>query len=214
MLSQVAFQQIQDNYWYGTYGPFKVIVDKSNGYINATKLCSAGGKHYHDWIRNKTAKSLVETLSMLLDGKLALGNIHGDSSLTCAPMLSYCDPEISGSVCKSITTPNYTDVDRLIAGTYCHPLLVPHIACWVSPAFALMVAEIVNSFIVEDYKVRLYESEQSAMQLLQSLQDAQDATSTTQLALEAARDENTHLRQEVNVNMDMVHVKQETVGLL
>ena len=30
-------------------------------------------------------------------------------------------------------------MDRLISGTYYHPNLIPHIAYWVSPSFALWV---------------------------------------------------------------------------
>jgi hypothetical protein len=39
-----------------------------------------------------------------------------------------------------------------IRGTYAHPDLVPHIACWVSPDFAVKVSKIVNAHIVRKYK--------------------------------------------------------------
>ncbi len=32
----------------------------------------------------------------------------------------------------------------IIRGTYVHPLLIPHIASWISPEFAIKVSEIVN----------------------------------------------------------------------
>jgi hypothetical protein len=40
----------------------------------------------------------------------------------------------------------------LITGTYVHPHLAPHIASWVSPEFAVKVSQIVNNYIVRDYK--------------------------------------------------------------
>src|SRR5271156_1538560 len=57
MLSDIAFEQITGNYWYAAYGPFRVVMMKDTGYINATKLCSSGGKEYREWARLKAVKS-------------------------------------------------------------------------------------------------------------------------------------------------------------
>src|SRR5438477_8486842 len=62
MLGEVAFEQIQDNYWYGAYGPFRVVMMKDTGYINATKMCSSGGKNFWDWSRLKGSTELINTL--------------------------------------------------------------------------------------------------------------------------------------------------------
>jgi hypothetical protein len=43
-------------------------------------------------------------------------------------------------------------VENSLKGTYVHPHLAPHIASWVSPEFAVKVSQIVNSYIVRDYK--------------------------------------------------------------
>ena len=67
--------------------------------------------------------------------------------------------------CKLILNDSKTDVDRIISGTYCHPLLIPHIACWVSPIFALQVSKIVNYYREEEWRLKLQASEQSAAQL-------------------------------------------------
>ena len=66
MLSEIAFEQIEDNYWYAAYGPFRVIMMKDTGYINATKLCSSGGKDYNLWARNNAGKVLVDAVSKKL----------------------------------------------------------------------------------------------------------------------------------------------------
>jgi KilA-N domain len=57
MTSELAFQHIKGNYWYAAYGEFKVIMDKTNGYINATKMCTSGGKELCDWIKTSPVKS-------------------------------------------------------------------------------------------------------------------------------------------------------------
>ena len=69
MLSQVTFEQIKDNFWYGLYGEFRVIIDKSDGYVNATKLCSSGGKQFYQWTRNEASQRLKKALEgdMVLD---------------------------------------------------------------------------------------------------------------------------------------------------
>jgi len=49
-MSDICYEQIRDNYWYGQYSKFKVVINKSNGYINATKLCIDGGKQFKKWL--------------------------------------------------------------------------------------------------------------------------------------------------------------------
>src|ERR1700722_2375837 len=62
MLSELGFQPIRDSFYYGYYGQFRVVIDKQNGYINATKLCSDGGKNFFHWKETKVSKELIETL--------------------------------------------------------------------------------------------------------------------------------------------------------
>ncbi len=51
-------------------------------------------------------------------------------------------------------------------GTYVHHLLIPHIASWISPEFAVKVSCIVNKYITnqmknkfEDIEIKLLEKE-------------------------------------------------------
>src|SRR6266699_3296570 len=81
MLSELAFEQIDGNYWHAAYGPFRVIMMKDTGYINATKMCGSGGKEYRDWSKNKTSQELIQAL----EKKFTLENTQGsseDSNLT------------------------------------------------------------------------------------------------------------------------------------
>src|SRR3981189_134123 len=89
MLSELVFEQIEGNFWYAAYGPFRVVMMKDTGYINATKLCSSGGKVYGDWIKNKSSRELIQAL----ETQLALENTQ-DSVQT-----SNCRiPQLQGSL--------------------------------------------------------------------------------------------------------------------
>ena len=62
MLSQICLRQIKDNYYFGYYGNFGVVIDKNNGFVNATKLCNDGGKKFFYWKETKMSKDLVGSL--------------------------------------------------------------------------------------------------------------------------------------------------------
>src|SRR3977135_3031660 len=62
-IGDICYEQIKGNYWYANYHGFKVVMDKSNGYINATKLCIDGGKTFNHWLENKRSK---ETMNFFL----------------------------------------------------------------------------------------------------------------------------------------------------
>ena len=126
---------------------------KDTGYINATKMCSSGGKEYRDWSKNKSSKELIDAL----ENKLALENTHGSSENSDLTLLNGNVRIITlpSPPCKFIQTCNETEMDRVKSGTYCHPLLIPHIACWVSPEFALLVSEVVHGYITQEYKAHL-----------------------------------------------------------
>ncbi len=73
---------------------------KSDGYINATQLCKAGGKKFYDWSILETTKTLINTLSfkagipaLNLINKTAGGNhsgtwIHPDLAIQLAQWIS------------------------------------------------------------------------------------------------------------------------------
>src|SRR3981189_660873 len=70
MISELIFEQIEGNFWYAAYEKFRVVMMKDTGYINASKLCSSGGKEYRDWVKNKSSKELIQAL----ETQLALEN--------------------------------------------------------------------------------------------------------------------------------------------
>jgi hypothetical protein len=171
MVSEVAFEQISGVYWYGAYGPFRVVMDKSNGYVNATKMCVAGGKDYYDWSRLKSTHLLIATLQKVL----ALENIRpglenyentlgdptpgnpGDGSIQCFKVV------LGGTEAE----------DWIIRGTYIHPDLVPSLAGWVSPEFQIKANRVVNAYITNQYRVKVAEYEAKQVNMREDLARSQ-----------------------------------------
>ena len=56
---QIAYEQIDDKYWYGRYGPFKVVIHSPSGYINASKLCTECDQRLHDWKQTNCSQQLI-----------------------------------------------------------------------------------------------------------------------------------------------------------
>jgi len=133
-LHEIAFEQILGNYYWGKYGDFKVIVDTETGYINATHLCglaqnkNGNPKEVRMWVRLDTTKALIRELS---------SSVH---------------------MCTDELLRVFSGGKRVeIRGTYVHPKLVPHIASWASPTFAILVSDIVNAHMVREYKESIRE---------------------------------------------------------
>lgn len=56
-MPSVIFSSINDDYYWGNYGDFKILIMKDNGYINATKMCQLSeGKEFSEWKRNQTSQ--------------------------------------------------------------------------------------------------------------------------------------------------------------
>src|SRR3981189_1637751 len=135
-LADIAYEQIVGKFWHGRYGQFRVVMMKDCGFINATKLCSDGGKDLKHWFENQRNKDLLQCLATKLGEDGDIESIF---------------------VRKIVRTAQQTDAEKTVSGTYYNPLIIPHIACWISPDFAIIVSDIVNDFIVGEYKKCLEE---------------------------------------------------------
>jgi len=91
-----------------------------NGFMNANKICKEAGKDFFNWKKNTQSKELIEALS------LSTGIQKND--------IMYIN-----ATSKNIET----------RGTYVHPDLIPHIASWASPEFAIKVSKIVNEYFIK-----------------------------------------------------------------
>lgn len=125
-INNIIFKDINDEYAWSKYGDFKVIMMKQNGYINVTKLCALSKnkngtkKDFKEWNKNSTTKELLDEISKNI-------NVPRDNLLIKIT---------TGS--KKLT---------IIRGTYAHPLLLTHIAYWISPLFAIKI-----SLWIEEWK--------------------------------------------------------------
>jgi len=122
-ITKLEYEKIDDVHSKAKYADFDVIMNMETGYINATKLCNDGGKKFFKWNENAGNKELIKYFE----------ENHG------SPNLEGHKYEVrNGTKCNNIN------------GTYVHPDLIPHIASWVSPAFAYKVSKIVNNFLIKE----------------------------------------------------------------
>lgn len=161
MFSDICTEQIRENFWFASYGNFKVIMNKNNGFINVTKLCGLVNKKFSDWKININSLRLMHELEDEIHRALEFIPYTTEETLQNTISVNL------ETVCKSIVTANQTSEDKLISGTYCHPLLIPHIASWCSPAFAIKVSKVINHCIVEEWKLRLEKVQDDYRRLLQ-----------------------------------------------
>jgi hypothetical protein len=122
-ITNIIFKNINDEYAWGKFGDFKVIIMKENGFINATKLCgdaktkSGTRKDFSEWKKNSSANEIINKIKSGGNPYQLLVNV--------------------------VMGPND------IRETYAHPDLIPHIASWASPKFAVRVSRIINKYFVK-----------------------------------------------------------------
>src|SRR3977135_1495460 len=189
-LSDIAYEQIEGNFWYGCYGVFRVVMMKDCGFINATRLCSDGNKELKHWYENQSSKELMRCLSM---------------------KLGECGDIESILVRKVVKTFNQTDIEKAVSGTYFNPLLIPHIACWISPEFAIRVSEIVNHFLVGVYKDRLNEERARRQNAEQWAKEEKAGREVVSQLLELTEQQNKVMIQELELADEEVKAKDEEV---
>ena len=220
MLSEISYQHICDNYWYGMYGDFNIILMKDCGFVNVTKLCKDGGKDLCDWSRNKSSKELLQALSSKQSSSEVSEIMHQEQRNLSTMELDYKRRilRLPSSVYKHVQTTNDSKEQKLISGTYCHPLLIPHIGCWVSPSFALKVSDIVNNYSIAEFKSKLEETRMALYYTQQDLVSTQDTLSITQQRLDSQQFENHTLgkllddkNEIIKLKHDAIEVKHETI---
>ena len=71
---------------------------------------------------------------------MVLENTHANSNISNFTLrdANHQIWRLASSPCIFIKTANNTPIECIISGTYYHPLLIPHIACWVSADYALL----------------------------------------------------------------------------
>lgn len=122
-LKEIIYEQITPKFGRGKYGNLNVIIMVENGYVNATKLCHLGGKQFRKFMETDRWNDLVNHVAVA-------GNLATDDLKIL----------IRGGD------------NHEVEGTYVHPDLIPHVACWVSAQFGVMVSHIVNDHLVREYR--------------------------------------------------------------
>src|SRR5438477_8820944 len=110
MISDICYEQIKDDFWYASYLGLKVVMMKSNGYINANKLCSDGGKALKHWLDNKHSKEMLEFYQDTLSANArikALANQVNDSASDGIPSLAN-QVNISIKIAGGVSNDNLT----------------------------------------------------------------------------------------------------------
>ena len=113
--NNISFIDINDEYCWSNYGDFKVILMKSNGYINATRLCkdvmelTDSKKPFRNWQSNAGVNELLGEIAKII-------NVTVDELIIT---------KITGS--------------NELRGSYVHPALITHVAYWISYSFRAKV---------------------------------------------------------------------------
>ena len=124
----ICYEQICDQYYYGLFGDFKLIIDTNTGYFNATKLCADGGKYLFHWLRNKESKALIKYLCENSD------RVHSDDQFF-----------------KTVKGAKDNVYNKIISGTYLPKELILSIAIWISKDFYVKVYSIVENYFVREF---------------------------------------------------------------
>jgi hypothetical protein len=149
MLNNTITEYIDKVYGYGKYYNSTIIVYLPCGYVNATHLCNTICKN-----RQKNYNKWYESsIAVSVIGELALSLGVAPSSLTF--------------------TKNSQDI---LNGVYVHPGLVPIIASWASPAFALQMGYISNSIAVQTYINTLYKEARSLVDNIENSMKIHETT--------------------------------------
>ena len=66
-ITNLAYESINEKYSRAKYGEFNVIMDMTNGYINATKLCADGDKRFKKWLENECNKDAINLFGEMIN---------------------------------------------------------------------------------------------------------------------------------------------------
>ncbi|CCU56183.1 N1R/p28-like protein [Choristoneura rosaceana entomopoxvirus 'L'] len=126
-LNSICYEHIKDNYYYGLFGDFKLVIDKSTGFFNATKLCNLGNKQFKQWKRLEKSQDLIKYIE----------NIRGGDS-------HFGFYEIKGD--------NNDEIIKQYTGQYVCDDLILDISSWISPEFYMKCNNIIKHYFINEYK--------------------------------------------------------------
>ncbi|QRI42922.1 N1R/p28-like protein [Cheloniid poxvirus 1] len=139
------------------YGNVEVTILNSNNYVNVSQLCSYSNKDFTKWMSSNIFTELINNLE--------LDKAKTDNRAIILIDKYGCD----------------------INGYYAHPSLVPIIASWASPTFAINASKIVNYYMMNNYSFVTGDSTNCYMEMMAELNDRR---------LKEVRDLKNHYREQ------------------
>lgn len=138
-------EKINDNYSFGKYGDFKIIICNENGYVNGTQLLKQALISENS-IRLKINKNLLKTAQMdhwfsLKETNELLEMVSFEESINKNQLIFVIKGSKKG--------------EEIIRGTYIHPTLVNSLATWMSPCYAIKINKLVNELNISAQKKAL-----------------------------------------------------------
>ena len=125
-LVDICYEQIKDNFYYGLFGDFKLVVDKNTGCFNATKLCSLSrSKRFADWTKLLRSRQLLKYYSCLENSPVGFYEIKGN---------------------------NNDELTKQITGQYVRQELILDIASWISVEFYDKCNKIILNYFVNQFQ--------------------------------------------------------------
>jgi hypothetical protein len=109
---------------------YTIICRESDGYINVTNLCKAGGRKFETWNRRDQSKNFLRVLETRIGENNALQNYVALSNTPSATLIKY--------------ETGYGSAQ----GTWVHPRVAINIAQWISPEFDVQVSDWVQQLFV------------------------------------------------------------------
>ncbi|UOX38640.1 KilA N domain protein [Finch poxvirus] len=143
--SELVTREIDERFCYIKYDTFELIMMKENNYINATKLCKLEGKEFYNWRKLEGSRELVKKVE----------EINNFWKVKPAP-----SDQKGLDIIITIESEGRNGKKYEVAGSYVHPDLIPHIASWISPSFAIKVSKIINCYFSGKYEFKLKEREE------------------------------------------------------
>ena len=118
--------------------PYAIICRESDGYINVTNLCKAGGRLFSTWRRKTTTEEFLKILE--------------------EDIKSEYQKDTSVQLCTDVSEIAQNDILELIKietsglnenrGTWVHPKVAINIAQWISPKFDVQVTKWVYQLLI------------------------------------------------------------------
>ena len=139
-------EKINENYSFGKYGDFKIVIHNETGYVNGTQLLKQALISENS-IRIKINEKLARIKTM--DNWFSL-----KETSELLEMVSF-EESIDKKKLTYIIDGRQKRGEEIIRGTYVHPTLVNSLATWMSPCYAIKINKIINELNISSQKKAL-----------------------------------------------------------